>query len=224
MTSSVAKKKLIRFTENLTFPHLFQPRYSELFPLFRLHGHWGSDYFRNDHPISLELGCGKGEYSVGLARQSPEKNFIGIDIKGARVWKGCKTVEEEGLTNVAFIRTRADHLESLFATGEISEIWITFPDPQTGRERKRLTSPVFLGRYKKIMHNSGSLHLKTDDSDLFTYTREKAKKFDMEVIIATDDLYQTHPRELAATIQTYYEKIWLEEGRKISYLKMQFKR
>ncbi|MFH1160206.1 MAG: tRNA (guanosine(46)-N7)-methyltransferase TrmB [bacterium] len=219
----MAKKKLIRFTENLSFLHLFQPRYMDLSPHFWLQGKWGSEYFRNEHPITLELGCGKGEYTVGLAHHSPEKNFIGIDIKGARLWRGCKTVEEEGLKNVAFIRIRADHIESLFAPGEIAEIWIAFPDPQVGKKRKRLTSPVFLNRYKKILTRSGIIHLKTDDRNLFTYTLEKAKEFNMDLILATEDLYKTHPDEPAAKIQTYYEEIWLEEGRQISYLKFRFK-
>ncbi|NQV01895.1 MAG: tRNA (guanosine(46)-N7)-methyltransferase TrmB [Bacteroidia bacterium] len=218
----MAKKKLIRFTENISFPHLFQPRYSELQPEFRMKGRWRSDFFRNDHPITLELGCGKGEYTVGLAREYRERNFIGIDTKGARLWRGCKTVEEETLTNVAFIRSRADHIEQLFEPGEVGEIWITFPDPQPGKERKRLTAPIFLQRYQRILKPSGIVHLKTDDSGLFTYTREILKESPAEILLATEDLYKEYKDEPVTRIQTYYESIWLGEGKKITYLKFQF--
>ena len=218
----MAKKKLIHFTENLSFPHLFQPRYQELQPHYRMRGCWGNEFFRNDHPIILELGCGKGEYTVGLARQSPDKNFIGIDIKGARLWRGCKSVEEDQLKNVAFIRTRADHLELLFEPEEVSEIWITFPDPQSGKERKRLTAPIFLNRYKKILTPSGIVHLKTDDPDLYVYTQEILKETNARIVYSTKDLYAENRKIPASQIQTYYEKIWLEEGKKISYLSFQF--
>jgi len=218
----VPKKKLIRFTENLTFPHLFQPRYHDLQPEFWLRGAWNSEFFRNDHPITIELGCGKGEYTVGLARKYPERNFIGIDIKGARLWRGCKVVEEEKMPNVAFIRTRVDHLEQLFAPEEVSEIWITFPDPQPGKERKRLTAPAFLKRYKKILDPSGIIHLKTDDPELFAYTREVINENELTLIRAVDDLYNNKSDETASHFQTYYEKIWLEEGRKILYMKFKF--
>lgn len=218
----MAKKKLIRFTENISFPHLFQPRYSELQPAFWLRGRWSTDFFRNDHPITLELGCGKGEYTVGLARKHPDRNFIGIDIKGARLWRGCKTVEEERLENVAFIRSRADHVEHLFQSGEVDEIWITFPDPQPGKERKRLTSPIFLQRYQRILHPGGVVHLKTDDTDLFQYTREILSEQNVEVLLATTDLYKEVHKEPVADIQTYYESIWLEQGKKIHYLRFKF--
>jgi len=184
-------------------------------------GVWGSEFFRNDHPITLELGCGKGEYTIELARQYPNRNFIGIDIKGARLWRGCKTVEEDQLKNVAFIRTRADHLEQLFRPGEVSEIWITFPDPQPGKERKRLTAPIFLNRYKKILTSSGIVHLKTDDLDFFSYTQEILEKTRVKVLLAIEDLYSKNTHDPASQIQTYYEKIWLEKGKKISYIKFQ---
>ncbi|MFH1297176.1 MAG: tRNA (guanosine(46)-N7)-methyltransferase TrmB [Bacteroidota bacterium] len=219
----MAKKKLIRFTENIKFPYLFQPRYSELQPEFRLRGKWRPDFFRNDRPITLELGCGKGEYTVGMARENPERNFIGIDIKGARLWRGCKTVEEENLRNVAFIRSRADHIEHLFQPGEVEEIWITFPDPQPGKERKRLTAPIFLKRYQRILKPSGIIHVKTDDSDFFSYTREIVKEYQTVVLLATEDLYREYKEEPVTRIQTYYEAIWREEGKKIAYLKFQFK-
>lgn len=218
----MAKKKLIRFTENISFTHLFQPRYSDLQPEFWLKGGWGSDFFRNDHAITLELGCGKGEYTVGFAREFPHRNFIGIDIKGARLWRGCKTVEEEQLTNVAFIRSRADHLEQLFQPGEVSEIWITFPDPQPGKERKRLTAPVFLDRYRNILKEGGIVHLKTDDQDLFSYTLDILQEQPVEILLATRDLYHEFPREPVTAIQTYYESIWLGQGKKITYLRFTF--
>jgi len=218
----VSKKKLIRFTENISFPHLLQPRYSELQPEFRLKGRWRNDFFRNNHPITLELGCGKGEYTVGLASEYPDRNFIGIDIKGARLWRGCKTVEEKELSNVAFIRSRADHVESLFEPGEIGEIWITFPDPQPGKERKRLTSPVFLKRYQRILTTSGIVHLKTDDCDLYDYTCRILNESPVEIMLATRDLYAEQRNEPVSRFQTYYESIWLEQGKKIAYLRFRF--
>ena len=217
----VAKKKLIHFTENLSFPHLFQPQYQDIQPCFRMRGIWCKEFFRNDHPITLELGCGKGEYTIELARQYPNRNFIGIDIKGARLWRGCKTVEEDQLKNVAFIRTRADHLEQLFGPGEVSEIWITFPDPQPGKERKRLTAPIFLSRYQKILTSPGIVHLKTDDPDFFAYSQEIFEKMKVKILLTIEDLYLTNTQDPVSLIQTYYEKIWLEEGKKISYIKFQ---
>jgi tRNA (guanine-N7-)-methyltransferase len=223
ISSFVAKKKLIRFTENLSYPHLLQPRYRDLLPVFRLYGNWGPAYFRNTNPITLELGCGKGEYTVGLARSYPEQNFIGIDVKGARLWRGCKTVSEEGLQNVVFLRTRADHLESVFAPGEISAIWLTFPDPQSGKERKRLTSPVFLARYRKVLSPSGIVHLKTDDPDLFAYTLQQLEDMKAELLLVTEDVYQACLQDPVTQIQTYYEHLWQDEGRKILYLKFRFR-
>lgn len=214
----MTKKKLIRFTENLSFPFLFQPSFPELQRTFRLKGHWHTDFFQNDHPITLELGCGKGEYTVGLASQFPERNFIGVDIKGSRLWKGCKTVQENKLTNVAFIRTRIDQIEQLFHKAEVSEIWITFPDPQPGKERKRLTSPMFLERYRQILSPSGIVHLKTDDPDLFDYTREILHQKKADILTSISDLYKTNPANPAAQIRTFYENRWLDEGRLIYYI------
>lgn len=173
----------------------------------------------NMNPIVAELGCGKGEYTVGLAARYPEKNFIGIDIKGARLWRGCKTVAEQGLKNAAFIRTRVDFLENLFGPGEVSEIWITFPDPQPGKEKKRMTSPVFLAKFRNILENSGIIHLKTDNSFFFTYTMEMIDTFKHQLIYSTDDLYHSGCEDEVTHIQTYYESIWLNEGKKIFYLK-----
>jgi tRNA (guanine-N7-)-methyltransferase len=215
----VAKKKLIHFRENLTFPHLFQPAYYELDNGFTLKSRWQRDFFHNDHPIVLELGCGKGEYTVGLALKYKERNFIGIDLKGARLWRGCKTVAEEKITNAAFIRSRADHLEKFFSQQEVSEIWITFPDPQPGKERKRLTSPVFIAKYRKILSENGIIHLKTDNFDFYSYTLDVIREHNHKLLFSTQDLYQTGSQEEVMAIQTYYEKIWLEMGKKICYLK-----
>ena len=214
----MAKKKLIHFTENLTFPHLFQPKYQELVPGFRMRGRWNEEFFRNDHEITLELGCGKGEYTVALAERYPARNFIGIDIKGARLWRGCKTVAEMNMGNVAFIRTHANNVELLFRQGEIAEIWITFPDPQPNYERKRLTAPVFLERYRKVLRPGGLIHLKTDDPPLFQYTMEILQAQGHKLHYSTDDLYDSGYPGDAGLVRTYYEKIWLEQGKKINYL------
>lgn len=209
---------MIHFTENLSFPHLFQPRYYELHPEFRLRSKWHHDYFGNTFPITLELGCGKGEFTVGLAQKYPERNFIGIDLKGARLWRGCKTVEEKQLRNVGFIRGRADHIHLFFNPGEISEIWITFPDPQPGKERKRLTSPGFLNLYRQTLTPQGIVHLKTDDTGLFSYTLDVIATMKIPPDKMTTDLYHTHRDSEAASIQTYYESIWLSKEKKIGYL------
>jgi tRNA (guanine-N7-)-methyltransferase len=215
----VTKKKLIHFQENLTFPHLFQPGYSDIEHDFRLSSCWGRDFFLNENPIILELGCGKGEYTTGLAERYPKKNFIGIDFKGARLWRGAKTVQEKELKNVAFIRTQVDHIKKFFGPGEISELWITFPDPQPGKERKRLTSPVFLDRYKILLGPDGVLHLKTDDRCFYTYTLEVVQRYRHILLFASDDLYGSGFSEDVVAIQTYYEKMWLEIGKKICYIK-----
>ena len=219
----MGKKKLLHFEENLTFPHLFQYRYHEIESHFHMRSKWNSDFFCNENPLVLELGCGKGEYTVGLAAKYPGKNYIGIDLKGARLWRGCKTVEAQQMKNVAFIRTRVDHIEKFFGPGEIDEIWITFPDPQVGKERKRLTAPVFLNRYRKILSQGGLIHLKTDDPSLFDYSLQTIRENGMEILFATDDLYQVSSPEDVRSIQTYYEQKWLEKGKKICYVQFQLK-
>ena len=215
----MAKKKLIHFQENLTFPHLFQPGYKEVQSGFHLRSQWNHAFFKNQNPVVIELGCGKGEYTVGLAAKYPKKNLIGIDFKGSRLWRGCKTVSEQGLKNVAFVRTRVDYLENLFGPREISEIWITFPDPQPGKERKRLTAPLFLNKYKTILTNDGIIHLKTDNQFFFDYSLGIVNEFKHHLLFTTEDLYNSGLQEDVIQIQTYYENIWLKEGKRIFYIK-----
>ena len=221
----MAKKKLIRFDENVTFDHLFQLSYDELMKGFLLTGKWRRDYFKNDHPVILELGCGKGEYTVGLAQRYPEKNFIGVDIKGARMWRGCKTVQEKELKNVAFIRTKIELIEYYFEKDEVNEIWITFPDPQPKKinEKKRLSSPQFLKRYGKIMKEGGIIHLKTDNSQLFEYTLEIIQEHRLELVCQTHDLYASDHKGPAGDIFTFYEEMFRDKGQKIKYLQFKWK-
>ena len=220
----MAKKKLIHFQENLNFKHLFQPAYPDLIPEFYLRGKWNDQFFQNTHPIVVEFGCGKGEYTIGLASKQSQKNFIGIDMKGARLWRGCKTVDEEKLHNVAFIRTLVDHAERIFAHGEISEIWITFPDPQPKKERRRLTAPLFLERYRNILSPDGIIHLKTDDRDFFNYTMETIRDSGHQLLWSSSDLYHSGTTDEVITIKTFYESIWLGQGKKICYLRFQLKK
>ena len=213
------KKKLIHFKENLTFPFLFQFRYHELQNEFPFKGRWNEKFFSNQHPIILELGCGKGEYTVGLAKINPEKNFIGIDLKGARLWRGCQSVNDDHLTNVAFIRSMVDHIEYYFSPEEVSEIWITFPDPQPGKERKRLTSVRFLDKYQRILKPGGIIHLKTDDFEFYRYTLRVALEQGHKILYSTDDLYHSEISADTMSIQTFYETRWLSQGKKICYLR-----
>lgn len=217
----MAKKKLIHFQENLAFPHLLQPAYNDLLTGFSLRGKWHPDFFYNDHPVIVELGCGKGEYTVGLAMKYPQKNFIGIDWKGARLWRGSKTVAEQGLKNVGFVRAMVDHVEYIFAPSEVDEIWITFPDPQVQKERLRLTAPGFLAKYRNILTPGGIIHLKTDDRFFYNYTLDVIKEHHHTLVWATDDLYQAGTSDDVVSIQTYYENRWLDMGKKICYLRFQ---
>ncbi len=215
------KNKLQRFAENRTFKHYFQLAYEDAVTSgFPLKGKWNSDFFKNDNPIVVELGCGKGEYTVGLARRFPGKNFIGIDVKGARMWRGLKSSHEEGLNNVAFVRTRIELIEYIFAENEVSEIWITFPDPQIkeSRERKRLTSPLFLNRYKHFLKKDGVVHLKTDALLLYDYTLEVIKENGYELIYANEDIYNSELDNEVVNIQTFYEQKWLSYNTPIKYL------
>ncbi len=222
----MTKKKRFRFEENKTFSNLFQLGYHEVINHgFPLKGKWHRDYFENDNPLILELGCGKGEYSVELARQNPDKNFIGIDIKGARLWKGCKISNEENLSNVAFIRTRVDLINLFFGNNEVSAIWITFPDPQPQkpRERKRLTSPVFLERYKAIIKTDGLIHLKTDNQQFYNYTLDVINDQGHECLFRSDDIYNSGLHNEVTSIKTYYESMFLEKGISITYIKFRLK-
>ncbi len=222
-----SKNKLKRFRENETFPNLFQPTREELLEdRFALKGRWNKDYFEKEQPIVVELGCGKGEYSLGLAERYPEKNFIGIDIKGARIWRGAKTALEKNRKNVGFLRMQIELLDKAFAPGEISEIWITFPDPQIKykRTKHRLTNPDFLSLYKKLLSPNGLLHLKTDSEFLHGYTLGLLQGAGHEILYAHHDIYKNTeaPKELIE-IQTFYEKQYLEVGKPITYIKFKLK-
>ncbi|MDC7997222.1 tRNA (guanosine(46)-N7)-methyltransferase TrmB [Gilvibacter sediminis] len=218
-----SKNKLKRFRENETFENVIQPSREEVInDALKLKGNWNEQVFKNDKPLVLELGCGKGEYSVGLAQASPDKNFIGIDIKGARFWRGAKTALEEGLDNVRFLRTQIELINYLFDTDEVSEIWITFPDPQLKykRTKHRMTNPEFLDKYRKILGNPGYLHLKTDSEFMHGYTLGLLQGIGADIVYAHHDVYGNEytPKEVTS-IQTYYEKTYLEQGKKITYLK-----
>lgn len=207
-----------------TFPNVFQPASDGILGKeYELKGKWGDQVFRNSNPIILEVGCGKGEYTVGLACLYPDKNFIGIDIKGARMWKGAKYAVENKISNAIFVRTYAEMLESLFAQGEVAEIWITFPDPQMSKVRKRLTGTRFLSIYKKILCPSGTIHLKTDSPFLYRYTCELLKANHLQEIVNTDNLYECGlgdpPLSLKiVSIKTFYEQQWLSRGKQIKYI------
>ena len=219
---SVAKNKLKRFAELANYPNLIAPKFEEVFRTdFRLKGCWAKEVFGNRHPIVLELGCGKGEYTVALARKYPEKNLIGMDIKGARMWVGATDALQNNLSNVVFLRARIEFIKSCFASGELSEIWITFPDPQPqqSRENKRLTSLRFLQSYREIMQPDGIIHLKTDSQSLFEYTCEVLKSNNFRVLVCTDDLYQSGYADEILSVQTYYEKMFMDKGFTIKYLK-----
>ncbi len=215
------KNKLHHFAENLTFDNLFQLRYEEVIPGFPYSGKWATGFFKNNHDIILELGCGKGEYTVGLAKMHPDKNFIGADIKGARLWRGLKTTREENIKNAAFIRTRINLIQYYFSPEEISEIWITFPDPHAREvaERKRLTSPQFINYYRQILKPGGIIHLKTDNIILLEYTLDVIRDHGHELIELNYDVYAGGLDNEITQIQTYYEKMWLKHGTKIKYLK-----
>jgi tRNA (guanine-N7-)-methyltransferase len=216
----VGKNKLQRFADMNTFDNVFQPTHNEVWENnYHLKGKWNKEIFKNDHPIVLEVGCGKGEYSVGLARKFPNKNFIGIDIKGARMWRGAKTAIEEELNNVAFIRTKAELLESIFEQGEVSEIWITFPDPQMKKVKKRLTGTRFLKLYSNLLSKSGIVHLKSDSKFLYEYTSYVIKENLLAVEVDTNDLYNSGKADDILSIQTFYEHQFLQRGIPIKYLK-----
>ena len=233
----MGKGKLEKFAEMATYKNVFQYPYSvvEHVP-FEMQGHWHEQYFHNNHPIVLELGCGKGEYTVGLAKRYPDINFIGVDIKGARMWTGATQALNEGLENVAFLRTNIEIIDRFFSEDEVQEIWLTFSDPQMKNPRKRLTSTYFMERYRRFLVDGyrrflvdgGLIHLKTDSNFLFTYTRYMVEHNQLPVVLQTDDLYHDDrlddvTRDILA-IQTYYESMWIARGLNIKYMKWQLPR
>jgi tRNA (guanine-N7-)-methyltransferase len=221
----VGKRKLQRFAELKTLDRVFEPDGLFIEKEYHLKGKWCSEVFGNRNPLVLELGCGKGEYTVNLARRYHGKNFIGVDIKGARIWRGAKTINDEEIKNAAFLRTHIEHISSFFGDGEISEIWITFPDPQPqqSRESKRLTSAGFLKMYDPMLVQGGSVHLKTDSRELYEYTLEVLKDASMEMHEHTGDLYASDVNDDVKDIKTTYEKRFLEEGKQICYIRFGFR-
>ena len=225
----MGKGKLEKFAEMETFKNVFQYPFSVLENVpFDMKGHWCDDYFKNSHPIVLELGCGKGEYTVGLAGLFPDVNFIGVDIKGARMWTGAKQALAEGLDNVAFLRTNIEMIDRFFAPDEVREIWLTFSDPQMKNARKRLSSTYFMNRYRHFLVDGGVVHLKTDSNFLFTYTSLMVEKNQLPLLQKTADLYHTADVDEATrrilSIQTYYESMWMERGLNIKYIKFRLPR
>ena len=223
----MSKGKLAKFADMETYENVFQYPYSvvEHVP-FEMQGHWHEQYFHNDNPIVLELGCGKGEYTVGLAKRYPHMNFIGVDIKGARMWTGATQATREGLKNVAFLRTNIEIIDRFFAPDEVQEIWLTFSDPQMKNPRKRLTSTYFMNRYRRFLIDKGIIHLKTDSNFLFTYTTYMVEKNHLPLVLSTSDLYAENSENSdyseyseAASIQTYYEQMWIDRGLNIKYMK-----
>lgn len=222
-----SKNKLKRFNENETFANVVQPTRAEAaggdFPL---KGNWKSEFFKNGNPLVLELGCGKGEYSVGLAERFPDKNFLGIDVKGARFWRGAKTAIESQLDNVGFLRTQIELIDELFSPGEVDEIWITFPDPQIKfkRTKHRLTNPAFLSKYKLILKPDGIVHLKTDSEFMHGYTLGLLQGSGHEIIYSNHNIYRNEgaPPEVTE-IQTFYEKQYLEINKPITYIRFKIK-
>ena len=225
----MGKGKLAKFADMETYENVFQYPYSvvEHVP-FEMQGHWHEQYFHNDNPIVLELGCGKGEYTVELAKLYPNRNFIGVDIKGARMWTGATQALREGLKNVAFLRTNIEIIERFFAEDEVQEIWLTFSDPQMKNPRKRLTSTYFMNRYRHFLIDGGIIHLKTDSNFLFTYTTYMVEHNHLPVIERTEDLYQSSDLSPLTShllnIQTYYESMWIARGLNIKYMKWQLPR
>ncbi len=215
----MGKDKLKRFAEVETFKNVIQPELKNYLQDHEIKGKWSSK-FNNSNPIVLELGCGRGEYTVGLAKKFPNINFIGVDIKGSRLWRGAKTCVEENINNVIFLRTKVDFIKQFFDTNEVSEIWLTFSDPQPKKPRKRLTSPLFIERYKKILKKDGILHLKTDSDLLYDYTLDEISKNNYTIIKHCDDVHGKLNLEIndILKIETYYESIWINEGKKIKYV------
>lgn len=212
----MGKDKLRKFAEINTFANVLQLEAGK-----SMKGEWAAKHFGNNRPIVLELACGKGEYTVNLAKLFPGHNFIGVDFKGNRIWRGAKTALEEGIPNVAFLRIQIETILEYFAENEVSEIWITFPDPQPqkSREKKRLTNPSFLAKYRQILTPDGIMHLKTDNDGLFAYTQEKLSELGLTIHAQTADLYRSDVVDEVLSIETYYEKKYLQTAKNINYLK-----
>jgi len=214
--------KLEKFAEFDTLKNCFTHFFENIAMGFHLKGKWRVDFFKNDHPIVLELGCGKGEYTIGLAEKNPDKNYIGVDIKGNRIWFGAKRALENNFVNVGFLRTRIDFIDHCFIENEVDEIWITFPDPQPQKPRakQRLTNKIFLDRYKIFLKPKGLLHLKTDSTGFYEYTLDVIRENNLQLLWHTDDLYKNCPpdRQELINIKTYYEKLFTERGENIKYI------
>jgi len=208
-----------------SYPHVFQPEIEELRQDYHMKGKWKQNFFKNDNPLVVELGCGMGEYTVGMAENDSNKNYIGIDVKGARMWQGATQSLEKGLNNVAFLRIRIEFIEYCFNKNEVDEIWITFPDPQIKKRRlkKRLTHPNFLKKYKNIMRDNGLIHLKTDSQFLHGFTLGVIASHGYEIEETTNDLYSSYLEKECMGITTHYEKIYLEKGIPITYLRFRLK-
>lgn len=219
----MGKNKLAKFAELETFNHVFQVPSSELLNGngFELKGKWNEIFFKNSNPIALELGCGKGEYAIELAQQFPEKNYIGVDIKGARIWTGAKQALSKEMKNVAFIRTNIEMIEHFFGQNEVDEIWLTFPDPQMKKVTKRLTSTNFLQLYLKFISSNSIIHLKTDSMFMYSYTQEMIKSNHFPIVKNIEDIYSVKNIDKILNIKTYYEQQWLDRGLKIKYLAFQ---
>jgi len=217
----LAKNKIRKWAEMEKYPNVIQPRFEDVFRKdHALKGKWKTDFFASNNPLILELGCGRGEYTIGMARKFPGANFLGIDIKGARMWNGAATAIRESITNVGFLRTRIELIESFFGTGEVDEIWITFPDPQLKKRRnkKRLTGPRFLNYYRSFLKKDGLIHLKTDSQELYEYTLGLIRANSLELVDQTPDLYAGKNLDDMLLIRTHYEQIFLDAGKAITYL------
>lgn len=218
----MGKNKLQKFADMESYPHVFQAPFGKLSEEgFAMKGKWNNTFFKNDNPIVLELGCGKGEYTVALAERNPNVNYIGVDIKGARMWTGAKKSSENNMTNVAFIRTHIELIDYFFEPGEVAEIWLTFPDPQMKKVRKRLTSTRFLKLYRKFLVENGVVNLKTDSNFQYTYTYEMAKANNLNILTNITDVHNTPDKDNILDIRTHYEEQWIERGLTIKFIRFE---